>query len=69
MFLQKYDFVVNYVPGKNLICSDILSKAPLKEQSPEISETEVKCQIHSVITSFLSNTETLRRLEVETLND
>ena len=47
MFLQKYDFAANYVPGKNIIRSDILSRAPLKEQSPETSETEVNCQVHS----------------------
>ena len=47
MFLQKYEFVVNYIPGNNLTCSHTLSRAPLKEQTPEISETEVKCQVHS----------------------
>ena len=69
MFLQKYDFVVNYVPGKDLVCSDTLSRAPLKEQGPEISETEVNCQVHSVISSFPISTERLKQLELETLND
>ena len=41
MFLQKYNFVVISVPGKDLICSDTLSRAPLKEQTPEISEAEI----------------------------
>ena len=45
MFLQKYTFVLNYVPNKDLICSDTLSRAPLKEQTPEISETEINCQV------------------------
>ena len=36
MFLQKYDFVISYVHGKDVIYSDTLSKAPLKEQNPEI---------------------------------
>ena len=69
MFLQKYDFVVNYVPRKDLVCSDTLSRIPLKEQGPEISETEVNCQVHSVISSFPISTERLKQLEVETLND
>ena len=69
MFAQKCDFVVNNVPGKDLICSDTLSRAPLKEQTPEISETEINCQIHSAISSFPISTERLKQLEVETLND
>ena len=68
MFLQKYYFVVNYVPGKD-ICSDTLSRAPLKELTQEISETEINCQVHSVIYSFPISTERLKQLEVETLND
>ena len=27
MFVQKYDFVVNYIPGKDIIHSEILSRA------------------------------------------
>ena len=69
MFLQKYDFVVNYVPGKDLIYSDTLSRAPLKEQPPEISETEINCQIHSAIPSFPIGKERSKHLKVETLND
>ena len=69
MFLQKYNFVVNYIPGKDLLCSESLSGAPLKEQSLEISETEVNCQVHSVISSFSINTERLKQSHVETLND
>ena len=64
MFLQKYDFVVNYVPGKDLVCSDTLSRA-----GPEISETEINCHVHSVISSFPMSTERLKQLEVQTLND
>ena len=69
MFLQKYDFVVNYVPGKDLFCSDILSRAPLKEKTSEISDTRVNCQVHSVISSLPISTERLKQLEIETLND
>ena len=69
MFLQKHNFVVNYIPGKDLLCSESLSGEPLKEQSLEISETEVNCQVHSVISTFSINTERLKQSHVETLND
>ena len=69
MFLQKYDFAVHYVIVKDLICFELLSRAPLKEKTPEISEAEINCQVHSVIFSFPISTERLKQLEVETLND
>ena len=69
MFLQKYDFIVNYAPFKGLVCSDTLSRAPLKKQGLEISETEVNCQLHSLISSFPISTERLKQFKVETLND
>lgn len=67
MFLQKYDFVEYSVPGRDLTCSDTLSRGQLKEQSPEISET-------SKLPSLLSHTELLHqhikiKIGVETTND
>ena len=66
MYLQKYDFAVNYVPDKDLIRSDTLSRAPLTEQTSEISESEISCQVHSVISI---SKERLKQLEIEMLND
>ena len=41
MLLQKYDFILNYIlPGKALFF-DALSRAPLKDQIPEISQAKV----------------------------
>ena len=60
MLLQKCNFVVNCVPGNDLICSDTLSRPSLKEQTPDISETELNCQVHSVISGSLINTERLK---------
>ena len=68
MFLQKYNFKANNGPGKYLTCNT-LSRAPFKEQTPEILGTKVNCQIHSVIPSFPISTERLKQLEVEKLND
>ena len=46
-----------------------LSRASLKEQTAEMSQTEVNCQVHSVPSSFPIRTERLTQLEVETLDD
>ena len=61
--------MVNYISGKDLLCSESLSGALRKEQSLKITETEVNCQVHSVISSFSINTEKLKQSHVETLND
>ena len=61
MFLQKYNFVVNYVPGKDPICSETLSRASLKAPIPKILETEVNCKVHSVIFSFPISAEKVKR--------
>ena len=68
MFLQNYGFVINYGLGKELICCSILSRAHLKEQTPEIPKTEVNFQVHSAISNFPISTETLKQLEIETLS-
>ena len=42
--LQKYDFNVNYIPGKDLILSDTFSRAPSSTNKSEIDEDEVTAQ-------------------------
>ena len=34
--LQKYDFEVEYMPGKNMLLADTLSRAPISEASTEM---------------------------------
>ena len=34
--LQKYDFKMNYIAGSKLIVADALSRAPLRDDTPEI---------------------------------
>ena len=64
MFLHKHDFVANYSPCKGLVCSHTLCRALLKKQTPEISEAEVSCKVHSVISSFPISTEILKQLRI-----
>ena len=50
--LQRYDFTLNYIPGKHVIVADALSRAYLQDSTPEISETEMKAYIHTITQSF-----------------
>ena len=38
MRLQKYQFTMDYISGSKLIVADVLSNAPLKDNTPEIPE-------------------------------
>lgn len=46
-----------------------MSEVPLEEQSREISETEINCQVYLDLSNFPISTERLKQLKVETLNE
>ena len=67
--LQKYDFVLEYSPGKTMVVSDALSRAYLHSQTTEIPEHDL---IHHVSSTFMllpiSQTR-LAQLHQETASD
>ena len=67
--LYRYDFTLNYIPGKNMVVSDALSRAYLKDQKPEISDAEMDYMIHSVISSLPISDEKLKQFQTETSKD
>lgn len=70
--LQKYDFNFKYVPGKQLIIADTLSRAhlpPTKQQKVEICK-EMETYVHSVfIPSNPISRNILQDIKQETAND
>ena len=54
MKLQKYDFDLEYAPGKTMVVSDALSRAHLNisNSSPELEKSDVINHIHSIIESL-----------------
>ena len=70
MKLQKYDFDLEYAPGKTMVVSDALSRAYLKSNSsPELEESDVIHHVHSVIESLPISTARLTQLQKETASD
>ena len=67
--LYRYDFTLNYTPGKNMVVSDTLSRAYLKDQKPEIPDAEMNYMIHSVISSLPISDEKLKQFQTETSKD
>ena len=67
--LQKYDFEVNYIPGKDLILSDTLSRAPLSSNTSEIKEEEVTAQINAIVSCLPVSSNRINEIKEETLRD
>ena len=69
LYLQRYDFTVNYIPGKQMIVADTLSRAPLKSTEPELSKIEINSHIHSVKSQLPISERKLEQISVETKKD
>ena len=68
--LQKYDFNLEYAPGKSMVVSDALSWAYLESNSsPELEKSDIIHQVHSVIDSLPICIERLTQLQKETTSD
>ena len=76
--LQKYDFDMQYVPGKHLVVTDTLSHASLPDTDPEIPDLEMNIHVHTVISAlpiseqkpqqFKTNDQTLQLVKSYVLN-
>ena len=70
MKLQKYDFDLEYAPGKTMVVSDALSRAYLKDRSsPELEESNLIHHVHSILDSLPITTARLTQLQKETASD
>ena len=67
--LQKYNFDVNYTPGKLMHVSDALSRNPLDDCEPELSEEELELNIYNVISALPVSDSKLKKLQFETAKD
>ena len=67
--LQKYDFEVKYIPGKDLVLPDTLSRAPLKQNVSEIQNDETMAQVNSIIANLPISKCKLNKIEEETATD
>ena len=67
--LQKYDFQLEYSPGKTMVVSDALSRAYLHSQTTEIQEYDLIHQISSTFNLLPINETRLAQLQLETASD
>ena len=52
LWLQKYDFDMQYVLGKHLVVTDTVSRASLPDTDLEVPDLETNIHVHTVILSL-----------------
>ena len=67
--LQKYDINLIYKPGKLLKVADTPSRAQLAETAEEISEKDMKSQVHLFYANLPCSSEILEEVLQETARD
>ena len=69
MALQKYDFKVEYEPGKYMVVSDALSRASLDEKTPEVSLNDMTHHVHCIMSNLPVSQSRLIQIQRETMKD
>ena len=69
LWLQKYDFDMQYVLGKHLVVTDTLSHASLLDTDPEVPDLEMNIHVHTGISSLPISEQTLQQFKMKTAND
>ena len=67
--LQRYDFSMNYKPGKEIKVADALSRAHLQDSRTEIPDMKLDFVVHSVISSLPISPKRLNDFKQETTKD
>ena len=67
--LQKYDFDLEYTKGQLIKVTDTLSRAALQDNTPEISDKEMNCFVHFMVSSLSISKKSRQKLVTETAKD
>ena len=67
--MQKYDYTLEYKPGKELVLPDMLSRAPLPETADNNMEEDIALHVHLVRSSLPVSKPRLEEIQEETAKD
>ena len=69
LVLQKYDFEIEYIKGKDNIVYDTLSRTPLEHCSPQISLEDMNSHVNLVMSNLPISEVKLKEFMNETVKD
>ena len=69
LHLQKYDFDLEFAPGRKMVVADALSRTHLTDTCSEIPESEIQVYVHSLVSSFPVSENRWKQLQSETQPD
>ena len=67
--LQKYDFKLQYLPGKDMLVSDTPSRSHLRHTEPEFTKNSSIHYVHFVLSNLPISETCLRQFQLKTKND
>lgn len=67
--MQKYDYTLEYKPGKELVLPDMLSRAPLPETAYGSMEEEIALHVHLVTSNLPVSKPKLEEIKEATVDD
>ena len=67
--MQKYDYTLEYKPGKELVLPDMLSRAPLPETAYGSMEEEIALHVHLLTSNLPVSKPKLEEIKEATAND
>ncbi|PFX21905.1 Retrovirus-related Pol polyprotein from transposon 17.6 [Stylophora pistillata] len=67
--MQKYDYTLEYKPGKELVLPDMLSRAPLPETTSGSMEEEIALHVHLLTSNLPVSKPKLEEIKEATAND
>ena len=67
--LQKYDFELQYAPGKTMLVSDTSSRSYLNDIKPEFDGNTLTRHVHFILLNLPISQSRLEQFRLETQND
>ena len=69
LHLQKYDFELQYSPGKDMLVSNTLSRSHLSRFEPKFTEDSLVDHVHFVLSKLPISETRLKQFQLETKSD
>jgi transposase InsO family protein len=69
MRMMRFNPIPEYVPGRELVVADVLSRSPLADEKPSDMEEEVDCYVHDITSRWPASENRMDRIRNATRED